>query len=90
MYVHFQKRKMKLSEGLTDFRQFLIVPNAFLAPVDLSPEVLRTLAPQSHSKATVKALLTFWALILKKEITCIGQPNYASCSVIRNLIHRIK
>jgi hypothetical protein len=26
-------------------------------------------------------------LILKREITCIGQPNYASCSVIRNLMN---
>ena len=87
MYVHFQKRKMQLSEGLTDFRQFLIVPNAFLAPVELTAEVLRTLAPQSHSKATTKALLVFLGLILKREITCIGQPNYASCSVIRNLMN---
>lgn len=90
MYVHFQKRKMQLSEGLTDYRQFLIVPNVFLAPVDLTPEVLRALAPQSHSKATVKALLTFWALIVKREITCIGKPNYASCSVIRNLMDPAK
>ena len=87
MYVHFQKRKMQLSEGLTDFRQFLIVPNAFLAPVDLTAEVLQTLAPQSRSKATTKALLVFLGLILKREITCIGQPIYACFSVIRYLIN---
>ena len=87
MYVHFQKRKMQISEGLShgDYRNFLIVPNAFLAPVELTAEILRTLSPRSRSKATAKAFLVFWAMILKREITEIGKPNYASCSVIRNL-----
>ena len=83
MYVHFQKRKMQLSEGLTDFHQFLVVPNVFLTPVELTPEVLRILAPQSYSKTTIKAFLVFWALIFKCEITGIGKPNYASCSAIK-------
>ncbi len=90
MYVHFQKRKMQISEGLSDYRQFFIVPNAFLAPVELTPEVLRTLAPQSRSTKTIKAFLVFWALILKCEITGIGKPNYKSCSVIQNLMNRTK
>lgn len=90
MYVHFQKRKMQISEGLLDFRRFLIVPNAFLCPVELTPEVLRTLAPQSCSRKTIKAFLVFWGLIVKREITCIGQPNYASCSVIRNLLYKAR
>ena len=88
MYVHFQKRKMQITEGISmdNLNSFFIIPNAFLAPVDLAPEALRALAPQSYSKATVKAFLVFWAMILKREVSCIGQPNYRSCSVILNLL----
>lgn len=88
MYVHFQKRKMQVTEGICidDLRAFLIVPNAFLAPVELTPEALRALAPQSYSKTTIKTFLIFWALILQREITGIKLPNYKSCSVIQNLL----
>ena len=90
MYVHFQKRKMQITEGLSDLQQFLIVPNAFLAPVELTAEILKTLAPQSRSKATVKAILVFWAMILKSEITGIRKPNYQSCSMIQNYLRKNK
>lgn len=88
MYVHFQKRKMQVTEGISmdDLNAFFIIPNAFLAPVDLTPEALQALAPQSYSKATIKTFLVFWAMILKREITGVRQPNYKSCSVIQNLM----
>lgn len=89
MYVHFQKRKMQIEEALIekDLKHFLIVPNRFLPPVELTADTLRTLAPQSHSMATTKAFLIFWAMIIKYELTSIGKPNYASCSVIKNLMN---
>lgn len=89
MYVHFQKRKMQLGEGLSEagLKHFLIIPNMFILPVELSTETLRALAPRSRSLKTFKTFLIFWAMIIKCELTCIGKPNYTSCSVIRNLMH---
>lgn len=92
MYVHFQKRKMQISESISmdNLSSFFIVPNAFLSPLELTPETLKALAPRNFSKATLKTFLIFWAMILIREIRCIGQPNYRSCSVIRNLKKRTK
>lgn len=89
MYVHFQKRKMQVGEGLEEagLQHFQIVPNMFILPVELTADTLRALAPQSRSFKTIKSFLIFWAMIIKCELTCIGKPNYASCSVIKNLMH---
>ncbi len=92
MYVHLQKRKMQIDNTLVDTvpSRFLIVPNAFIPHIELSVKQLRRLSPTSHSMTTVKTLLIFWALIVKREITSIGKPDFASCSVIRNLLNPVK
>ena len=89
MYTHFQKRKMQVDAALTEsaLRRFVIIPNRFIPHTELTAEKLRSLAPTNRSMATTKSQFVFWALILKREIQGIGKPDYASCSVIKNLMN---
>lgn len=42
-YVHFQKRKLSKADCL-NFSDYFIIPNKFVAPMELSPAIFRTLS----------------------------------------------
>lgn len=86
LYIHLQKRKMQVAEGLLNNspEDFLIVPNSFIPPVPLTVEILKQLAPKSLSKATRKSSFVFMAMVVKYELTSIGKPDYRSRSAVWN------
>lgn len=92
LYVHFQKRKMQVSDDLLpgSLSHFLAVPNRFLPPVPLTIDTLKQLAPKSRSKATLKSSFLFGALVIKYELTSIGKPEFPSRSAVLNLLNSAK
>lgn len=92
LYLHLQKRKMHVEDGLLsqNLEQFLIIPNTFCRAIDLTPHTLQQLAPTSRSKSSRKQKLSLLAQILLYEIKFIGKPDYISRSALFNLFSRQK
>ena len=83
LYVHLQKRKMCVEDGLKYEAGFLIVPNSFIGLTELTVKEHKTLAP---GRFNLRNYLRLWYEIATCEMKFWGSAEWKEKSAIKFII----